>query len=105
MIIILAIAGRAEAAFYTGAQILANCESEAGTERSLCAAYLGGIADATELWVGAGLLPKLICMPADASMDRLEASFEAYANENPEELDQVASATVIAAFMAAFPCL
>ena len=74
-------------------------------EQSLCAFYLGAIADATDLWVGAGLMPKVICMPGDASTDRLREIFVDYANENPAELDEVASATVIAAFMGAFPCV
>ena len=104
-LVILGIAGRGEAGFNTGSQILSNCESNDETAQSLCASYLGGIADATELWVGAGIMPKLICMPGDASTDRLQQVFVEYANANPAELDEVASATVIAAFMGAFPCI
>ena len=104
MVIMLGIVARGEAGFYTGSQILSNCESRDETERSLCVSYLGGIADATKIWVGAGLMPKLVCMPGDASTQQLQEIFVAYAKENPGELDEVASATVIAAFMGAFPC-
>ena len=105
MVVILAIAGRGEAGFYTGSHILSNCESVNETEQSFCASYLGGIADATKLLVGAGLMPELICMPGDATTDKLQEAFVEYAHENPGELDEVASATVIAAFMGAFPCV
>ena len=105
IVIMLGIWSRVEAGFYTGSQILSNCESSGETEQSLCALYLGGVVDTTELWVGAGLMPKLLCMPSDASTDKLQKIFVEYANENPEELDEVASATVIAAFMGAFPCV
>lgn len=105
MVIMLAFAGSGEAGFYTGSQILSACESRDGSERSLCASYLGGIADATELLAGAGLMTKLICMPADISGDRLQEIFVEYANDNPGELDEVGSATVIAAFLGAFPCM
>ena len=90
-LIILGIAGRGEAGFNTGSQILSNCESNNETEQSLCALYLEGIADATELWIGAGVMPKLICMPGDASTEKLQEVFLEYANENPGELDEVAS--------------
>lgn len=105
MFILLGIVGRGQAGFYTGSQILSNCESRDETERSLCALYLGGIADTTDLLVGAGLMPNLICLPSDASTEKLQEIFVEYANENPEELGEVASATVIAAFMGAFPCV
>ena len=100
----LGIAGPGQAGFYTGNQILSSCQNGAANEQSICASYLGGIADAMDLLVGAGIMPTLICMPGDASRDRLRDVFVAYANENPAELDEVASATVIAAFMGAFPC-
>ena len=105
MVILLAIVGRGEAGFYTGSEILSTCESRDRNEQSLCALYLGGIADATELLAGAGLMAKLICMPGDTSGDRLQAVFVEYAKENPGELDEVGSATVIAAFLGAFPCI
>lgn len=105
LVIMLGIVGRGEAGFHTGSQILSYCESGDHAERLLCASYLGGIADATDLLAGAGLMPKLICMPGDISMDRLREVFSEYANANPEELDEVASATVIAAFLGAYPCV
>ena len=105
MVIMLGIVGPGEAGFYTGSQVLSKCESRDEADQSLCASYLGGIADSTELWVGAGIMPELICMPGDASTDRLQEIFVEYANENPGELDEVASATVIAALMGAFPCV
>ena len=104
LVIMLGIAGPGEAGFYTGSRILASCESGDETEKPLCDLYLGGIVDTTELWVGAGLMPNLICMPGEVSMDRLREVFIAYAKENPGELDEVASATVLAAFLGAFPC-
>ena len=105
MIIMLGTAGPGQAGFYTGNQILSSCQSGDPPWQSLCASYLGGIADAMELLVGAGIMPKLICMPGDTATDGLREIFVAYANENSAELDQIASATVIAAFMGAFPCI
>ena len=104
-VIMLAITGRGEAGFYTGSQILSHCESGDRNQQSFWASYLGGIADATELLAGAGLMAKLICMPSDTSRDRLQEIFVEYANGNPGELDEVGSATVIAAFLGAFPCI
>ena len=104
LVILLGIAGRGEAGFYTGSEVLSNCQGSNEGGRSLCALYLGAIVDATEIWAGAGLMPRLICMPAETSTDRLREIFVAYANQNPEELHEVASATVIAALIGAFPC-
>ena len=104
LVILLGIAGRGEAGFYTGSEVLSNCQDSSESGRSSCALYLGGIVDATEIWAGAGLMPRLICMPAETSSDRLREIFVTYAEQNPEELDAVASATVIAALIGAFPC-
>ena len=104
LVILLGIAARGEAGFYTGSEVLSNCQASNESGKSFCAQYLGGIVDATEIWAGAGLMPRLICMPAETSPERLREIFVAYANQNPEELHEVASATVIAALIGAFPC-
>ena len=104
LVILLGIAGRGQAGFYTGSEILSNCQDGTESGKSFCALYLGGIVDATEIWAGAGLMPRLICMPAETSTQRLREIFVAYASQNPDELGAVASATVIAALIGAFPC-
>ena len=98
-------AGRAEASYYIGSQLLEWCESDSGTLQLGCAGYLAGISDVTETYDAWGLLRKRdFCTPQHVSLGQLQKVAIKGLNEKPEKLHLEASDLVANIFAEAFPC-
>ena len=95
----------AQAAFYTGSELLSYCENDSVAYKGYCERYLMGLADTQELFVAAGLFPKkAFCIPDGVSSVQLREVFTKYANENPQDLHSIATLTLLGSLMETFPC-
>ena len=104
-IAVMSVSSPANAAFYTGGDLLSYCEGESVGEVSDCYSYLAGIVVAHD-----GILrdlpesAQLFCMPIGATLGQLRKAYCKYSNEKPQLLHYDAAGMVIRAFAKAFPC-
>ena len=96
-------AGKAEAGFYSGSQLLERCESDSGA-RLTCVGFLAGIDDITDDYDAWGLMDPNFCIPAGVSLSQLRKVAIRGLNEQPEKLHLAASSLVHNIFVRAFPC-
>ena len=97
-------AGKAEAIYYTGSQLLEECESDSVAKQNVCVGYLAGIADITATYDGWGDMTKEFCVPDGATLGQLRKVVIKGLNEKPEELHLSAASLVFHDFNSAFPC-
>ena len=96
-------AGKAEAGYYTGSELLAACEADDITN-VICTGYLAGIDDITNTYDAWGEMDKQFCIPEKATLGQLEKVAIKGLNEKPEKLHLDASGLVANIFYHAFPC-
>lgn len=86
--------------FYTGNDLLAECEIKS----KICHGYLSGIVDAHNLTITWFDISKHFCMPADTQVRQLRKIFTNKAAVNPETLHLSAASLTMNAFHHAYPC-
>lgn len=105
LVALLGVTGRVDATYFVSAgEVLSACESESVDKHNKCVSYLGGIVDATSIWVDWGMMSKKYCQPKEITLEQLRKIYIKYANEHPEELHLTASGIAINALIEAFPC-
>ena len=97
-------AGKAEATFYQGSELLERCESDIFAKQNVCIGYLAGISDITDDYDAWGFMDKYFCIPEDATLSQLQKVVIKGLNEKPEKLHMGASSLVFNIFLEAFPC-
>lgn len=97
-------AGKAEAGFYSGNELLERCESANSTKRVACLDYIAGIKDITETYDAWGVVSQTFCIPDSATLGQLQKVAIKGLNAEPEKLHRVAASRVVNIFYAAFPC-
>jgi len=108
------VAGRTEAVFVSGNQLLAHCREYksiaadhegSSFEAGHCGGFLHGVADSYQsLHRLDASSPPLYCMPAGVSGGQLVRIVFKFLEANPEKLNAVASDLVLLAYVEAFPC-
>lgn len=96
-------AGKVEAGYYTGSELLAACEADDITN-VICTGYLAGINDITNTYDAWGEMDKQFCIPDSATLGQLKKVVIKGLNEMPENLHLNASGPVAIIFYKAFPC-
>ena len=97
-------AGKAEASYYSGSQLLEWCESDSVAMANACVGYLAGIVDITGTYDDWGKMNKGFCVPMGVYQSQLQKVAIKGLNEKPEELHLIASSLVFHIFRDAFPC-
>ena len=97
-------AGKAEAGYLTGSELLERCEGDIVARKNTCTGYLMGIDDITGTYDGWGDMNKEFCIPLDVKTSQLEKVVIKGLNEMPENLHLSASSLVFIIFRKAFPC-
>lgn len=97
-------AGKAEASYYDGSQLLEWCEGD-DANKIACVAYLAGMSDITDTYDNWGVLKERdFCIPDSATLSQLVKVVIKGLNEKPENLHLTASSLVFNIFYKAFPC-
>ena len=101
LLVLLLITPGVHAAYETGNDLLAQCESDDLFMEGVCAGYIAGVSDVSrgETWGG-----NRYCAPAGVTIRQLQKIVIKYLNEHPETLHDDASSLVQNAFAHAFPC-
>ena len=97
-------AGKAEAGYLFGSDLLERCESGGATGTGICNGYLAGIVDITLTYDAWGFMNKGFCIPKDVTLSQLQKVAIKGLNERPEKLHKDASSLVANIFYEAFPC-
>ena len=97
-------AGKAEAGYYKGSELLERCESDSNVDKGTCLGFLAGIVDITNAYDGWGVVSQKFCIPDGATLGQLRKVVIKGLNEEPEKLHLGASSAVANIFYKAFPC-
>ncbi len=65
-------AGKTEANFYSGSQLLEWCESDSLDDLAVCIGYLAGVSDITNSYNRWGKMSKGFCIPEGANLGQLQ---------------------------------
>ena len=85
----------------TGRELYESC---AGDD-DFCVGFVAGAVSTTRAWaLGGGLAAVPFCVPDGVTYEQLARTYVAWAEQNPDRLDQVASVTVHEAVAALAPC-
>jgi len=97
-------AGKAEAGYFSGSDLLGWCESDIVAKQSTCNGYLAGINDITRAYDNWGVVSQSLCIPDGVTLSQLAKVAIKGLNEEPEKLHMDASSIVYNIFYEAFPC-
>jgi hypothetical protein len=104
-IMAMSVGSPANAAYYTGGEILSDCESKSDANTVYCLMYLVGVADAHKTLSNWEIsTEELFCIPDGVKQGQLRKVYVKYANENPQELHLAAGSMATNSFTQAFPC-
>ena len=89
--------------YYSGNDLLQECESDSAAAYNICAGYIMGIHDFREE-VARQREKKTFCAPKGATSGQLVKVVTKYLSDHPEDLHTAASGLVFIAQSEAFPC-
>ena len=97
-------AGRAEASFFSGTDLLEACESDQPSTHNVCMGYIAAIDDMHVTYAHWGFKDKEICVPDGVDTGQLRRGAIKGLNEKPEKLHKDAAPLVYFIMRSAFPC-
>ena len=84
----------------TGRELYELCTGD-----DFCVGFIAGAVSTTRAWSLSGGLPTVpFCLPDGTTYEQLAQAYLAWAEQNPDRLDDVATAVVHEAIAAAAPC-
>lgn len=114
-LVMMAVAGQGWAvnAFYTGNELLQECESQQAARVNMCRAYLAAVADGIDYnrtLKSESNDPQhdthvAACPPTGIKLLQVQKVWGLWANQHPQHLHQGAYNLVMNAFADAWPCL
>jgi hypothetical protein len=102
--LLLAGAGRAEAAFLTGDRLLELCASSDAQDHAICSAYIVGTADAMVGMQGFTTLKSRVCFAPQVTSNALINAVIAHARQRPEDAHGSGADLVYTALATFYPC-
>lgn len=95
----------AQAVYYTGRDLAAQCEDEDDRKTASCLGYVAGVIDYHVMLQSLGTAPTTdFCLPDDLSVSRATTTILDYLKKNPQHLDFIAGPTIAMALAANHPC-
>ena len=108
MFFLLLVFNQANAAFYSGEELLKICKVDSNSSKSFnegeCKVYIEGIYDAYVSFNKWGLIADTLCLTDGVSSTELVRASTKYMEDQPEKMNEDASGLVLNALADAFPC-
>lgn len=96
----------AAAAYLTGADLYAACNSKESKDVLTCMGYVAGVIDYHVMMQSMGSEPTAtdFCLPADLSMEKAAVRVMLYLKRNPQNGSFIAAPAVLMALSQSYPC-